>query len=206
MFRPLIRTVLAVLAATMLGGCAHVISKTAVHESAGTRDIAFKAVIKDIEAFKGKSFIWGGFIVKVENTAEGTYIELVQNPVDAYGRISDIDVSGGRFVAFTDVQLDPLILNRGREMTIAGTLTGTIKRPFGETEYTYPLLEIKEFHLWREIDPYTQDYFIYSQGPYVYPFSIYYSSPYPYYRPYSRYPYRGAWDPWPPWGYPPYFW
>lgn len=200
--KPLMKTALMVTAVFLLSSCVHVISKPMVQEAAGTRGVPFTAVIKDIDGFRGKTFIWGGFIVSTENTGEGTYIEVVQNPIDGYGRIKDPDQSGGRFLAFSDSQLDPLIFGRGRELTVAGELVGKKKRSFGDTEYVYPVIQIKEQHLWREINQYSYDYFIYAQDPYAYPFSFYVSRPFN--RAYPNYPYGTSWNPWSTWGYPPY--
>ncbi|NIR17244.1 MAG: hypothetical protein GWN86_26345, partial [Desulfobacterales bacterium] len=61
-------------------GCAPVISKDIRDQVA--RDLSFKEVLQDPEAYKGKMVLWGGVIIKAENQKEGTLIEVLQKPTD----------------------------------------------------------------------------------------------------------------------------
>jgi outer membrane lipoprotein len=142
------------------------------------KDVPFRIVKENIEKYKGSVFIWGGFIVRTRNTPEGTFIEVVQNPIDRYGSIVDTDISEGRFLALHKKYLDPLIYEKGRLITVAGTLIDSKKITRKKVEYVYPVLEVKELYLWKEEPIYL-----------------------PYYRYWDLYPFW--WHD--PWWYDPYY-
>jgi len=76
---------------------------------------------------------------------------MVQSPIENDGTVIDPDVSEGRFIAFFPAQrLDPAIYERGRVMTIGGTLTGTITGKIAGKEYTFPVMEVAESQLWKD--------------------------------------------------------
>ena len=140
------------IAAILLGfaffasGCASVISK-------GLRaqvddEMLFEAVIQDPEAYQGKIVVWAGVIIGSKNRKEGTLIEVLQKPADMVGRPKDVDQSGGRFLALYDGYLDMAIYAQGREVTVAGEIKGKRALPLDEIEYAYPLISVKEIHLW----------------------------------------------------------
>jgi outer membrane lipoprotein len=140
--------VVIVIAALLICSCAHTISKD-IREGARL-DVSFKSVKKDIGKYTGSTFIWGGFIVGTKRTEEGTEIQIVQNPVDSQGHIIDLDISYGRFIALHEGELDPLIYQRDRLITVAGELVGGREATLGKKPYTYPLLRISEIYLWKD--------------------------------------------------------
>lgn len=76
------------------------------------------------------------------------------------------------------------IYSKGREVTLAGEVKGKRVLPLGEIEYTYPLIAIKEIHLWPDeskglIYPYPYGYYPYWYHPYGY-------YPYWWYHPHRR--------------------
>jgi len=155
-------------------GCAPVISKDIRDQVA--RDLSFKEVLQDPEAYKGKMVLWGGVIIKAENQKEGTLIEVLQKPTDREGRPKDVDLSDGRFLALYDGFLDAAIYAREREVTIAGEIKEKRVLPLGDIQYAYPLILVRQLHLW-PAERKEQFY------------------PYPYPRPYGPYPW---------WWYHPY--
>jgi outer membrane lipoprotein len=166
---------LILLGSLFLLSCAHVISKET--REVAVRDVSFRVARMNTEKYTGSVFIWGGFIANIKRVEEGTLMEVVQNPIDRYGIITDTDVSGGRFLAMYKGELDPLIYERGRLITIAGELTGT-KKLKQNGDYAYPVLEVREVHLWKE----EQAYYPYYQDRYYYP---------PYFPHYPWWPYYG---------------
>jgi outer membrane lipoprotein len=138
----------AVLLAVMFvaAGCAPVISKNLREQV--EKEISFKQVIRNPDAYQGKMVIWGGVIVAAKNTKEGTLLEILQKPTDAQGRPKDVDRSDGRFLALYDRYLDAAIYAQGREVTVAGEIKGKKILPMGEIQYTYPMILAKEIHLW----------------------------------------------------------
>ena len=38
---------------------------------------------------------------------------------------------------------------KGKEITLAGEIVGKETKPLGKTEYTYPVVLVKQLHLWK---------------------------------------------------------
>jgi len=158
----------------IITGCAPVISKDIRDQVA--QDLSFKEVLQDPEAYRGKMVLWGGVIIKAENQKEGTLIEVLQKPTDREGRPRDVDHSEGRFLALYDGFLDTAIYAREREVTIAGEIKEKRVLPLGDIQYAYPLILVRQLHLWpaerkERLYPYPHPY-----GPYPW----WWYPPYPY--------------------------
>jgi outer membrane lipoprotein len=136
---------LIILIVISLLGCAHVISKE-LREKAD-KELSFTALLKEPDKYAGRLVILGGIIASTKNTEEGTFIEVVQKPLDSSGRPMDTDVSEGRFLILCKGYLDNAIYSEGKEVTVAGEVIGKRIFPLGEIEYTYPLIESSEIHL-----------------------------------------------------------
>ena len=152
-----------------LTGCAPVISKQLREQVA--KELTLSVVLKDPEAYKGKTVLWSGVIISSVNLKEGTMIEVLQKPADMQGKPKDVDESQGRFLALYLGYLDVAIYNGGRKVTVAGEVQGKKIQRLGEIEYTYPLISAKEIHLW----PVEKEERIYYPCPYWH---------YPYWYPY----------------------
>jgi outer membrane lipoprotein len=136
-----------VAALLLASGCA-VMSKELRREV--EKDLPFTEVFKDPDLHKGKVVIWGGVIVDGKNTRDGTLLEVLEKPLDMVGEPRDVDQSGGRFLAVYDGFLDVAIYAKGREVTVGGFIRGKRVMPLGEIQYTYPVITVKEIHLWPE--------------------------------------------------------
>ena len=159
----------------IISGCAPIISRELRMNV--SNELTFQKIIKEPDAHKGKIVLISGVILGSRNTKEGTLIEILQKPADMEGRPKDVDESDGRFLAVDDGYLDTAIYARGREALIAGEVKGEKTLPLDEIEYHYPLIMIREIHLFRpkkEEKIYTYPY------PYWYYPSWYY---YPYWHP-----------------------
>lgn len=152
------------LCVLLLASCAHAISEGLRREA--VTDVPFGTVRLNIEDYQGRTFIWGGFIVNTVGKDKGAYMEIVQNPLDRYGRVVDTDVSEGRFIGFSEKGLDPLIYKKGRLVTVAGELTGGMRKERDGTTYLYPVLRLKEIRLWKEEPLYQPDYWYWDRHPY----------------------------------------
>jgi outer membrane lipoprotein len=162
------RILFIMLAASMLAGCGHVLSKEI--RLASKDSAAFSEVRKAPDNFIGGQYIWGGFIAsgKIEDT--GTYLEIVQNPLDGSGHVIDPDVTEGRFIAFFPGQhLDPMIYEKGRILTLGGILTGTITGMIKDRGYLYPLMEVQDHHLWKKSMLIEPEHRYLLHNPYVWP-------------------------------------
>jgi len=151
----------------------------------GARDFQLSHLVETPEVFKDHLFILGGLIVETKLTEKGSQIEVLFIPVNSSGYLRDSSRHQGRFLALYSRSkgiLDPLIYRKGREITLAGDFVEVRKGKIDEMEYSYPVFEIRQIHLWDEYRDYP-----------------YYAWPYPYYYPYySPYYYRSPYfyDPW----------
>lgn len=155
----------------LLSGCVHAISSE-LRQSAVPADI--DAVLKESPMYTGSLVIWGGVIIGTVNGKENTTVTVLETPLDSYGYPADRDRSRGRFLAETPAYLDPEVYRNGGKVTVAGEVTGTRKEPLGQTEHLYPVLRIRQIHLWkpdRYMYPYGAPYRPYEYWPYS-PFFI----------------------------------
>lgn len=168
-------------AALALSGCAHVVSREARREA--REDLTFPKVLRDPAAGVGATVIWGGMIIETRNLPDGTEFVVLETPL-AYGEVpGGPEDSRGRFIARTSRYLDPAVFAEGRMITVAGEVAGKETRPLDEMLYTYPVIRLREIHLWRAP----------AYGPHGYP-SYYWG------RPYVGWPHLwwdGYWGGWP---------
>lgn len=126
--------------------CAPVISKQIRDQV--RPDVSFTEVLKDPERYKGQMILLSGIIVEAENTKEGTLLRVLQRPAGFRGKPKAVDETEGRFLALDRRYLDVAVFTKGRAITIAGEVQGKRIFPLDETEYTYPLIHVKEIYLW----------------------------------------------------------
>ena len=154
-------------------GCASIISKQLRKQVA--KELTLQVVLKDPDAYRGKTVLWSGVIISSVNLKEGTMIEVLQKPADMQGKPKDVDASEGRFLALYTGYLDVAIYNGGRKVTVAGEVQGKKIQRLGEIDYTYPLISAKEIHLWpvekkdRVYYPCPYWHYPWWYGPYWYP-------------------------------------
>lgn len=141
------------------------------------RSFSFSQLKEAADRYVGKYAILGGAIASVSNTKQMGQLEVVQFQLDSDNMPVESYTSGGRFLAQTDGFLDPLVYKRGRLVTIVGEVKGHKTMRLDQTEYDYPIIAIREIHLWKPAE--VRYYY-----PYPYP---------PYYDDYWWRPYR-------PWG------
>ena len=130
---------------SLIPACAHVVSR----ETREIVDMEIKTIelFQNPDAYIGKNVILGGFIVNTTNTDTGSYIEVVQNPLDNRGIPVDRDISYGRFIILHNGVIDTAIFSEGRQVTVAGEVVGIKIKPLGEIQYSYLLIKSKEIHL-----------------------------------------------------------
>ena len=167
------------------------------YRSEAQENLSLGTVLQNPSQYNGATVIWGGQIVQTNNTPQGTELLLLQMSLDSNDQPMNTAASQGRFIARTNEFLDPEIFKTGELVTIAGQISGSEERPLGNMRYRYPLLDIKQYHLWTPDDESS------GAAPYGYGSPYYYGSPYPYYdSPYYDYDWYGGWD-W--YGYPGYY-
>jgi outer membrane lipoprotein len=127
-------------------GCTSAISREV--RSQVDPSLTFKAVFHDPDSHKGKAVLWGGEIIRVRNTKDETWIELLQRPLSGNDRPIRESVSEGRFLIRHEGFLDPAVYGMGREITVAGEVQGRQTQALDDVEYSYPLIADKELVLW----------------------------------------------------------
>lgn len=134
----------------LLAGCGPVISEETLKTV--DRDITFREVIANPDQYRGKSVVFAGTIINVENLENRTEMEVVQEGVNSQLKPVDRGESAGRFLVRFDQFMDPAIFSAGKRITVAGVVTGTETRPLGKGTYRYPVIEPKEHYLWEPSD------------------------------------------------------
>ena len=147
------RILVCALALCALAGCSqHVISQEALLLTDQT--VPFAAVRENPAAHVGRHLLLGGAVARISNTPAGAELEVVQFPLGSSDRPDEKKGSEGRFLARSREFLDPLIYKPGRMVTLVGKVTGEVTRPLDGVDYRYPILEVREIHVWRPEDPY----------------------------------------------------
>lgn len=138
-------------AALLLSGCASRIPE-AIRDGS-VSDLSVAQVRKgNGQQYAGTQVRWGGSIALVENGPSETLMEIVSQPLDQEGRPNANGDGGGRFIAKFPGFLDPMVYDEQRQLTVVGTLRGDVTRKIGEYAYTFPVVEVKSHHLWKNIE------------------------------------------------------
>jgi outer membrane lipoprotein len=130
----------------LLQGCSYAISPDVARTA--DRTITFEKLQADPPSSKGKIVIIGGLIAQTKNIKTGTIIEVVQKELDYWGRPRHTVRTGGRFIVLQPRPLDEHVYAPGREITVAGEVTGTEETSLGGSGSAYVLLNAREIKLW----------------------------------------------------------
>lgn len=132
---------------------------------------------------------WGGEIIQTEPREQQTCFFVLAEPLDSQARPKHGEDTLGRFVACKQGFYDPEVFRKGREITVTGTLQGTVQHRIGDFDYTYPKVDAANIYLWKPRPVYTNTYYN-SWGPW---------------GPWGDPFWGGGWGPWGygPWGYSP---
>lgn len=145
-------------------------------ESQLDRGLTFSQLKESPSSYKGRLVVLGGETLAAKRLKEGTRVEVLQLPLDhSLEPGMDRTASQGRFLVLQREFLDPATIPPGTRITVVGEVIGELTLPLDETEYLYPLLEIKRIKVWPptvvRVEP---------------PLSMTYPS-------WDLYPYRGLW-------------
>jgi len=175
----LARTLLSALALLVtLAGCA------STQEPESRQALTFLQVKAAPDSFKGQSTVFGGKVLTARRQKDSTKIEILQLPLDQSERPGyDLTQSQGRFIAQQREFLDPATLPPGTRITVTGIVSGSITLPLDETDYTYPVIDIKRVQVWagpEDVAHRTNPYYYMGPGPYWGPYWSPYWRPWPY--------------------------
>jgi outer membrane lipoprotein len=102
--------------------------------------------------YVGRTVMIGGNVIRAKRTEVGTELEVLQLPTSKEGpQTEDRLRSEGRFLAVREAFLDPASLPEGTPITVIGTVKGETTRQLDESDYTYPLLDVKHIIDWNSI-------------------------------------------------------
>ena len=146
----------------ILSSCAE--SAHQVQRNAGNIDVPFELArqidtsvnfvgLKAAPAdYVGRVIMAGGVVISAKRTKDQTEIEILQLPTEG-GEPSTTDRlrSEGRFLAVREEFLDPASVPPGTPITVIGVVKGSTTRPLDDSEYTYPVLDIKHLTDWSAV-------------------------------------------------------
>ena len=115
-----------------------------------TPNVSFADIAQNPAAHMGKVIVAAGTIIEAMNLQEGTRLEILQYPTTSSGRPKLEQPSAGRFLVLSPGYLETAIYRPGRQITVAGEVSGLRELPLGESIYRYPVLAPREIHLWSE--------------------------------------------------------
>jgi len=165
-----------------IAGCGYPISQGLRGEA--RKDLTFPMVLQNPTAYIGSIVIWGRKIIETHNVTGGSEIIVLETPLDYQEMPESEKYSEGRFIVKSSAFLDPEIYKKGKKITVAGEIIGKETEPLGKTKYTYPVILIKQIHLWRRIRLYRYSPPYYWYGP------SYRDYDWDWYGPYGPWPYE----------------
>lgn len=170
----------AVAGALMVGGCATIPQPLAGNYPPVSLDAARTG------AAGATQVRWGGQIIRTDPREQQTCFFVLAQSLDSQARPRAGQDSLGRFVACKQGFYDPEVYRKGREITVTGTLDGTMQHKVGTFDYTYAKIAATSVYLWPKRPVYVERPFDNRWGPWGDPF-------------------WGGWGPWGggPWYYPP---
>ncbi len=130
----------------VIQGCSYAISPDVAHRA--DKSVRFEKLQADPDSFKGKIIIAGGTIAQASEVNRGTLLEVIQRPLDYWGKPERTKRTGGRFLVFHPGLLNMMAYAPGVDITVAGEVLGTSSPMIGSKQYDYPLLLSKELKLW----------------------------------------------------------
>ncbi len=110
-------------------------------------DASFEQISSSEASFKGKVVVWGGTLVGRGVDAQGSWLEVVQRPLDLNWSPLLNDESSGRFlVYFKSGEIDLKEAREGRLATFAGSVAQGQTRTLGQRAFFYPALDYRDHH------------------------------------------------------------
>jgi outer membrane lipoprotein len=130
----------------MIAGCTAGISEQA--RSQVTFWGTFPELQAEPERHQGEVVLLGGRIIETLVAEASSEIIVLQLPLNRNNQPLNNDQSQGRFVVRSSQFLDPAVYTKGILLTVVGRVVSSEKRPIGEMDYLYPVLEPIEIKKW----------------------------------------------------------
>ena len=100
------------------------------------------------QAIQGEPVLWGGVVINSTNLKDSTQLEILAYPLDSNQRPNRQQEPLGRFLAVHEGYLETTDYAQGRLITVRGIIFDNRIGNVGEAEYTYPVVNINQLHLW----------------------------------------------------------
>lgn len=146
----LLRWCLLLLATTLLSACA---SAPLYTPSAATIGATPAQVAHTPENYGNADVVWGGRIIKVENLADHTEVEILAFPLDAAQVPQANDIGNGRFIAWLPGYVERASYPAGELVTLTGHIKGVRNGHVGDAAYIFPLVTTRDAHVWPQQPP-----------------------------------------------------
>ncbi len=109
-----------------------------------------QTAVSEMQTLQGESVLWGGVVITSSNLKDSTQVEILAYPLNSNQRPNRDQKPLGRFLAVHAGYLETTDYASGRLITIRGTLSDNRTGRVGEAEYTYPVVNITQLHLWSD--------------------------------------------------------
>lgn len=135
--------------AALLAGCVSGNVVPAALQAQIDKTLTFPQLRDSPDSYRGHLMVLGGEVLSAKRLKDGTRIEVLEIPLDRSLQPEiDRTTSQGRFIAVQKEFLDPATIPPGTRLTLVGEVTGFVADKLDETDYTYPLVEIKSLKVW----------------------------------------------------------
>ena len=135
--------------AALLAGCASGNVVPPALQAQLDKTLTFPQLREAPDSFRGHLVVLGGEVLSAKRLKDGTRIEVLEIPLDGSLQPGlDRTISRGRFIAVQKEFLDPATIPPGTRLTLVGEITGSVADKLDETDYTYPMVEIKSLKVW----------------------------------------------------------
>lgn len=107
---------------------------------------------------------WGGKIITANNDNGQSILQIVQFPLNSFGRPVVGKDSQGRFLIQSEQFLDPEVYNPGRLATFTGIIHSEQQRLIDKKALNLPVVQMAVSHLWlkqKKIRPYYGGRYLY---------------------------------------------
>jgi len=147
-----------VLILASCGEPAYQVRRTPVHivppelEQQIDASVTFAGLYAAPANYVGRMVQIAGIVIRAKRTTDQTELEILQLPTKAAGPPTTERLrSEGRFLAVREAFLDPATVPAGTPITVTGVVKGSTTRSLDESEYTYPVVEIKHLIDWNAV-------------------------------------------------------
>nr|MDQ2971399.1 Slp family lipoprotein [Pseudomonadota bacterium] len=135
-----------------------------------------------LDAAQGARVRWGGRIIETEPHQQQTCFYVLSEPLDSQARPKIDEQSQGRFAACHEGFYDPEVFAKGRELTVTGTVQGSVARKIGDYDYAYPKVAADVVYLWPKrpkyvAQPYSDPFYDPFWGPWGYGYGPWFAPP-----------------------------